>query len=74
MLLKVEYCACRFSDLNLPPKNWTFPCAVANLGAIKVPHICTDTASSSALYSLKVCLKDASCAVLSFSCLGLNCH
>ena len=26
----------RFSDLNLPPKNWTFPCEVANLGAIKV--------------------------------------
>ena len=61
MLLKVEYCACRFSDLNLPPKNWTFPCTVANLGAIKVPHICTDSASSLAL-SLKVFLKDASCA------------
>ena len=28
--------ACRFSDLNLPPKNWTFPCTVATLGEIKV--------------------------------------
>lgn len=27
---------CRFSDLNLPPKNWTFPCTVATLGEIKV--------------------------------------
>lgn len=27
----------RFSDLNLPPKNWTFPCSVDRLGDIKVP-------------------------------------
>ena len=33
-----QFCvACRFSDLNLPPKNWTFPCTVATLGEIKVP-------------------------------------
>ncbi len=25
----------RFSDLNLPPKNWTFPCTVDHLGDIK---------------------------------------
>ena len=56
MLLKVEYCACRFSDLNLPPKNWTFPCTVANLGAIKVPHSCTDAATCLALSSLRVCM------------------
>lgn len=33
----------RFSDLNLPPKNWTFPCTVDRLGDIKArltpPHI-----------------------------------
>ena len=33
---------CRFSDLNLPPKNWTFPCTVATLGEIKVqPRLVT---------------------------------
>lgn len=31
----------RFSDLNLPPKNWTFPCSVANLGDIKVCIKCS---------------------------------
>ena len=36
--LPPEHCESlnRFSDLNLPPKNWTFPCEVANLGEIKV--------------------------------------
>lgn len=33
----IYFCGCsRFSDLNLPPKNWTFPCTVATLGDIKV--------------------------------------
>ncbi len=33
----------RFSDLNLPPKNWTFPCSVDRLGDIKVPTPLTRT-------------------------------
>ena len=33
---------CRFSDLNLPPKNWTFPCTVATLGEIKVDQLPTN--------------------------------
>ena len=56
---------CRFSDLNLPPKNWTFPCSVANLGDIKVRYFlkfmpapgntglpCADTFASSYPQSL----------------------
>lgn len=30
--------AYRFSDLNLPPKNWTFACHIDTYGIIKVCH------------------------------------
>ena len=37
--VRCRHCLLRFSDLNLPPKNWEFPCSLQNYNDIKVSGV-----------------------------------